>query len=65
VGKDGAAYPRRRSPSQPLELYHLERDPAESRDVAAEHPEVVERLEAALLGARTSSTVFPIPALDG
>jgi arylsulfatase A-like enzyme len=31
------------------ELYHLERDPSESIDLAAAHPEVVERL-AALAG---------------
>ena len=57
--------PRLGKGEKALELYHLERDPAESRDLAAEHPEIVERLEEALLAARTTSVAFPIPALDG
>jgi arylsulfatase A-like enzyme len=38
-------------PVPALALYDLERDPLERRDVAAEHPEVVERLRAALTAA--------------
>jgi len=46
------------------ELYDLEADPAESRDVAAEHPEVVVRLEAVMARERVPSGRFPIPVLD-
>jgi arylsulfatase A len=46
------------------ELYDLENDPAESRDVAAEHPEVVARLEAFMARERVPSDRFPIPVLD-
>mgnify|MGYP001292624522 CR=1 FL=1 len=35
-----------------LELYHLEDDISESRDVAAEHPEVVARLSTLADGMR-------------
>jgi arylsulfatase A-like enzyme len=37
----------------PLELYDLAKDVGETRDVAAEHPDVVARLEAYLRTART------------
>jgi arylsulfatase A len=42
-GKDGKRVPER-SERVGLALYNLETDPAESRDVASRHPEVVERL---------------------
>ncbi len=35
-----------------LELYDLDTDVAETNDVAAQHPEVIERIEAYLLSAR-------------
>jgi arylsulfatase A-like enzyme len=47
-----------------LELYDLRADPAESRDVAARHPDVVARLEAVLAREHAPSPVFPIPAID-
>ncbi len=43
----------------PLELYDLERDPGETRDVAASHPEIVRRIEAYLREARTDSPHYP------
>lgn len=46
-----------RDPDVPLELYDLEADPAESRDVAAMHPEVAARL---LEVMRSEHTVSPI-----
>ena len=46
------------------ELYDLASDPKESRNVAAENPAVVARLEALMKSQHTPSTVFPFPALD-
>ncbi|MCX6953575.1 MAG: sulfatase-like hydrolase/transferase, partial [Verrucomicrobia bacterium] len=46
------------------ELYHLATDPTETTDVAAQHPEVVARLEKILREQHTPSRDFPLPALD-
>ena len=54
-------------PRQPnagkLELYNLKDDPSESQDVAAKHPEIVAKAEAAMKEAHTPSKLFPIPML--
>ncbi|MBI4603746.1 MAG: sulfatase-like hydrolase/transferase [Planctomycetes bacterium] len=47
-----------------LELYDLEADPGETRDLAAERPEEAKRLEALLRAARTPSPEFPFKGLD-
>jgi hypothetical protein len=47
------------------ELYNLETDLAEEHDVAADHPEVVAKLEALMKQCRTPSAEFPFPVLDG
>jgi arylsulfatase A len=47
-----------------IELYDLSADPPESRDVAAEHPEIVERAERIMYEERRPSAAFPIKALD-
>jgi len=52
------------SPDLGLELYHLKTDRAETTDVAAQHPELVARLERILREQRTPSSDFPFPALD-
>ena len=44
----------------PLELYDLETDPAEERNVAAAQPAVVARIETYLKTARTESPNWPI-----
>ena len=49
----------RPGPSAPLELYDLETDPAESKDVAAHHPEEVKAMETLLHSARTASPLWP------
>lgn len=50
----------RLAPDRPLELYDLVADQSESRDVAREHPDVVERIERYLATARTESPLWPI-----
>lgn len=44
---------------KPLELYDLETDPREERDVAATNADVVERIETYLRTARTPSLLWP------
>jgi arylsulfatase A-like enzyme len=45
---------------KPLELYDLKTDPAESKDVAAEHPDVIDKVEKYLKTARTESKRWPM-----
>jgi arylsulfatase A-like enzyme len=42
-------------PAAPIELYDLANDPAETRNVAEEHPDVVERLRSRLIAIRSGS----------
>jgi arylsulfatase A len=46
------------------ELYDLDTDREEVNDLAAKHPEIVQRLEAAWLQTRTVEPDFPIPLVD-
>ena len=46
----------------PLELYNLSTDRGEQHNVAAQHPDVVARIEAYLKTARTESEQWPIKA---
>ena len=48
-----------------IELYDLAKDPQETTDVAAQHPDVVAKLEAILKAQHVKSELFPIRALDG
>ena len=50
----------RKSPAQPLELYHLARDPTESTDLAPGNPDLIDRLERLMVAARTESALFPL-----
>ncbi len=47
-----------------VELYNLALDPAETTDVAAQHPGIVEQIEALMASMRVPSPVTPIPAID-
>jgi len=47
-----------------IELYNLKDDIAETRDVAAQHPDIVAKLERIMREQHTPSSVFPFPALD-
>ena len=49
----------RLKPDAPLELYDLQADPREERDVAAANPQIVARVEAYLKTARTPSERWP------
>ena len=46
------------------QLYDVEADRNETKDLAAENPEVVERLEKAFLKTRTVEPDFPSPLYD-
>jgi len=52
-------------PGAPLELYDLEDDPGERREIAAAHPDVVRKIEAYLQTARTPSERWPVPDASG
>lgn len=47
-----------KNPNAPFELYNLSEDIGEERNVANEHPDVLEEMENILKGARTPSNVF-------
>ncbi|MFM7317785.1 MAG: hypothetical protein ACKO5E_12640, partial [bacterium] len=46
------------------ELYDLQADPTESRNIAANHPEIVKRLESIMISQHQPSAVFPMRLLD-
>lgn len=49
---------------QPLQLFHLGRDPAETVNLADRYSRTAKRLERYLNGARTQSVDWPIPPLE-
>jgi arylsulfatase A len=56
--KSGAA------PDLRIELYNLKQDIGESRNLAAEHPEIIARMEKLMWKEHVPSKDFPFPALD-
>ncbi|MBN1393761.1 MAG: arylsulfatase [Pirellulales bacterium] len=50
----------RDAPGTPLRLYDLEADIGEQRDVAGQHPEIVEKIARYLSAVRTESKDFPL-----
>jgi len=51
----------RLKPGRKIELYDLDSDIAESKDLANEHPEVVAKMAEMFRTGRTESEVFPLP----
>jgi arylsulfatase len=57
--------PKVKNPPVPTtELYNLAKDPGETTDVAAEHPEIVQNLLALAKEQHVPSPIFPIRVLD-
>jgi arylsulfatase A len=46
------------------ELYDIQQDKEETTDLAAGHPEIIKRLEAAYVNTRTVELDFPVPLYD-
>jgi arylsulfatase A len=61
------ANPKSKAPKIDLHiaLYNLETDPQETKDVSADHPEIVSKMEALMREQHRASVDFPFPALDG
>ncbi len=55
---------RNKPPSPTTELYNLATDRSEKNNVAASHPDIVDRLQKIMDQQHTSSKQFPIPVLD-
>jgi hypothetical protein len=49
----------RLKPGEPLVLFDLQTDLGERHNVAAEHPDIIQKIEKYLAGARTESAEFP------
>ncbi|MGM0491209.1 MAG: sulfatase/phosphatase domain-containing protein, partial [Planctomycetota bacterium] len=60
-GKWKAVRPRA---DRPIELYDLQSDPREARDVARQHPELVAEFAELFKSARTDSDHWPFPGQD-
>lgn len=60
-GSGGRAKPRGKPFAAPYQLYDLETDQAETRDVAAMHPQVVKRLTSQLTRLRQAGRSRPLP----
>lgn len=58
---DGRWKAFRPSPDKPVQLYDLEADPAEARDVAEAHPEIVARSREVMTREHMPSELFPLP----
>ncbi len=53
-----------KAPSE-WELYDLKNDPAETKNIAAQHPEIVAKLKAIAKEQHVPTMLWPISALDG
>src|SRR4051812_4170633 len=55
----------KKQPEGPIELYDLKTDLAESRNVAAEHPDIIARMAEIMRSGRTESKEFPLREIKG
>ena len=62
--RQGLKPPGNRAPNRQIELYDLSTDVGETRDVAAQFPEIVAQLEAVMEREHTNSQEFPLAAID-
>jgi arylsulfatase len=51
-------------PNLAIQLYNLKDDRNETKDVAAEHPEIVAKIEKLMRDQHVKSAEFPLPAID-
>ena len=54
----------RKNPDAPIQLYDLQNDPGESKDVASDHPEVIAEISRIMKEQHVPSEKFPFAALD-
>ncbi|MCF7676191.1 MAG: hypothetical protein K9N23_08250 [Akkermansiaceae bacterium] len=52
----------RNAPSRPIELYNLKTDVGETKDLAAEHPDLVKKAESLMRSERTADPAWPLAA---
>lgn len=55
---------KKAQPSLHVELYDLEKDIGESKDVSEQHPEIIAQIERIMREQHRPSVEFPLPALD-
>lgn len=55
---------RKNNPNMQIELYNLATDRSETKDVAAEHPDIVAKMEKLMREQHVNSADFPFPVLD-
>lgn len=53
-----------KTPDAPYEVYDLAADPGETKNIAAEHPEIIEEAKVIFAREHVVSGAFPFPALD-
>jgi arylsulfatase A-like enzyme len=56
---------QKEKPEIVTELYHLGKDPFETTNIAAAHPDILQKLEQIMQREHTKSALWPIRALDG
>ena len=54
-----------KDPFGPIELYNLDKDPGEEKDVSKSHPELIDEAKKIFKEAHTPSKEWPFKALDG
>lgn len=50
----------KKDPAGPLELYDLQQDPGEKQNVAAQHPDIIKKMDGYMRAAHVESPLFPL-----